>query len=450
MNRHYDYLVIGAGSGGIASSRRAAGYGARTALIEGGAIGGTCVNVGCVPKKVMWNTASIAELLHDAPYYGFDIQHNGFDWSAIKRARDAYVQRLHGIYDRGLDLSGVERVHGWARFIDAHTVEADGERYSADHILVATGGRPQVPDIPGAELGITSDGFFALERQPRHAVVVGAGYIAVEFAGLLSSLGTDVTMLLRREVFLRRFDAALRETLMDEMQNAGINILTCMHLDRLERGPGGSLIAQSTSGETLGSVDCVVWAIGRLPNSDKLALERAGVETDQSGYVKVDDYQNTTAAGIYAVGDVTGRVQLTPVAIAAGRRLADRLFGGHPDARLDYESIPTVVFSHPPIGTIGMTEDRARELYGEGSVKVYQSRFVNMFYAVTERKPPTVMKLVTVGEQEKIVGCHVIGAHADEIIQGFSVAIKMGARKRDFDRTVAIHPTAAEEFVTMR
>ncbi|GMR03667.1 MAG: glutathione-disulfide reductase [Gammaproteobacteria bacterium] len=450
MAEHFDYLVIGGGSGGIASARRAAGHGARTALIGAGAIGGTCVNVGCVPKKVMWNTASIAEILRDAPAYGFDITHNGFAWPKIKQARDAYIKRLNDIYYRNLDVSGVKLIEGWASFVESHTVAVGNSQYQADHILIATGGRPQVPEIPGAELGITSDGFFQLEDQPTHAVVVGAGYIAVEFVGLLNSLGTGVMMLLRREGFLKRFDPMLRETLMEEMQNAGVNILTCIHLDRLEPEADNKITLHSTTGENITGVDTVIWAIGRTPNTQNMGLELAGVQTDKHGHIKVDDFQNTNASGIYSVGDVTGRVQLTPVAIAAGRRLADRLFGGQADARIDYDNIPTVIFSHPPIGTIGMSEDQARKIYGEGGVKCYQSRFTNMFYAVTERKPPTVMKLVTVGEQQKIIGCHVIGGHADEIIQGFSVAVKMGATKADFDNTMAIHPTSAEEFVTLK
>ena len=450
MTERFDYLVIGGGSGGIASARRAAGHGARTALIAGGAIGGTCVNVGCVPKKVMWNAASVAETLRDAPAYGFDITCNGFSWPKIKRARDAYIKRLNDIYYRNLDVSGVRLIEGWAGFVDSHTVAVGDNQYYADHILIATGGRPQVPDIPGAELGITSDGFFQLEKQPAHAVVVGAGYIAVEFVGLLNSLGTEVMMLLRREGFLKRFDPVLRETLMEEMQNAGVNILTCIHLDRLEAEENNKITLHSTTGESITGIDTVIWAIGRAPNTQNLGLELAGVQTDKQGHIKVDDFQNTNVSGIYAVGDVTGRVQLTPVAIAAGRRLADRLFGGQANARIDYDNIPTVIFSHPPIGTIGMSEDQARKIYGEGWVKCYQSRFTSMFYAVTERKPPTVMKLVTVGDQQKIIGCHVIGEHADEIIQGFAVAVKMGATKADFDNTMAIHPTSAEEFVTLR
>ncbi len=449
MTKHYDYLVIGGGSGGIASARRAAAHGAKVLLIEAVRIGGTCVNVGCVPKKVMWNTSRIAEVLHDARGYGFDVERRGFDWRTIKQARDAYIVRLNDIYDRGLDTAGVAVSTGYARFSGAKRVAVGHDEYSADHILVATGGRPVIPDIDGAELGITSDGFFELEDLPRCVCVVGAGYIAVELAGVLNALGSEVTMLLRKEMLLRSFDATLRETLMEEMERAGINILTRVQIERLEYERNGRIQLRRTDGEVISGFDSVLWAIGRRPNTDDLGLEHVGVEMDRSGFIVTDEWQNTSVEGVYALGDVTPARALTPVAIAAGRRLADRLFGGHADAKLDYENIPTAVFSHPPIGTVGLTEDEAREQYG-GLVKVYQSRFTNMYYAVLERRIPTVVKLVTVGDDDRVVGCHIIGDMADEIIQGFAVAIKMGAYKRDFDSTIAVHPTAAEELVLLR
>ncbi len=450
MAEDFDFVVIGGGSGGIAAARRAAAYGARTALIEAGRIGGTCVNVGCVPKKVMWNTSRIAELLHDAQAYGFSLKRDGFDWQTIKTARDAYVTRLNDIYDRGLKESEVTRLTGHGRFTAADSVAVDGRTLRAEHILIATGGRPVLPDVTGAELGITSDGFFELAAQPRKVAVVGAGYIATELAGVLNALGSEVDVILRKELLLRTFDATLRETVMEEMEAAGINIMTRISGLELERDADGRIRMSHRDGETLSHYDCVLWAIGRRPNSDALDLEQAGVATDAEGYIPTDEFQNTNVPGVYAVGDVTGRTPLTPVAIAAGRRLADRVFGGQAEACLDYENIPSVVFSHPPLGTVGMTEDAARERYGEHDVKVYQSRFTNMYYAVLERRSPTVVKLVTVGDAERIVGCHIVGDFADEIIQGFAVAVKMGARKADFDNTVAIHPTAAEELVTLR
>ncbi len=447
---HFDFLVIGGGSGGIASARRAATFGAKVAIIENNRIGGTCVNVGCVPKKVMWTTSHIAEILNDAPDYGFNLTCNGFNWSTIKRSRDAYVARLNDIYHRNLDVSGVTEITGTGRFVDANTVAVNDVEYTAEHTLIATGGRPMVPDVEGAELGMDSDGFFKLEQQPEKVAIVGAGYIATEFAGVLNSLGSDVTMILRKDRLLREFDASLRETVMDEMQSAGVNILTQRQLKKIERETNETLCLTESNGETMGGFDCLIWAIGRQPLLEQLDLPQAGIEVDRRGFISTDAFQNTNVEGIYAVGDVAGRTALTPVAIAAGRRLADRLFDNQPDARLEYENIPSVVFSHPPLGTVGLTEDEACEQYGHDAVKVYQSRFINMYYAVTERKSPTVVKLVTVGSQEKIVGCHIVGDFADEIIQGFAVAVKMGATKKDFDNTVAIHPTAAEELVTLQ
>ncbi len=450
MSEHYDFVVIGGGSGGIAAARRAAAYGAKTVLIEAGRIGGTCVNRGCVPKKVMWNAASIAATLQDAPDYGFSLRLEGFDWSQLRGARNAYIERLNESYHRGLDSSGVREIAGRARLRDARTVTVNGEELTAEHLLIATGSMPQLPPVPGVELGITSDGFFELAARPQRVMVVGAGYIAAELAGMLNALGAEVSLLLRKEVLLRRFDPMLRETLMEEMQAAGISILAHRRVSRVERAADAALVVHTGDGECIGGLDCLIWAIGRRPNIDGLGLERVGVETTAAGEIAVDPYQNTNVPGVYALGDVTGRWMLTPVAIAAGRRLAERLFGGEPEARLAYENIPTVVFSHPPIATVGLTEDEARVFYGHGTVTVYQTRFTNMLYAVTKHKPATAMKLVTVGEQEKLVGCHVIGANADEMIQGFAVALRLGATKRDFDNTVAIHPTSAEELVLMR
>jgi glutathione reductase (NADPH) len=450
MTNHFDFLVVGGGSGGIAAARRAASHGLKTALIERGPIGGTCVNVGCVPKKVMWNASQLADSLRQAPEYGFDFSPHRFNWSSIKRSRDAYIERLNDIYHRNLEISGVTEISGFAGFQSPGTLAVDDHGYSADHILIATGSAPTVPGIPGAELGITSDGFFQLEDLPRRTAIVGGGYIAVELAGLLNGLGSEVTMVLRGEQFLRSFDATLRETLMEEMQHNGVSILTDIKLSEIKKLGNGSLALLTMGGETVSGFDVVIWATGRKPCTEGLGLDMAGIETDTQGYIVTDAYQNTSVPGIYAVGDVTGRAALTPVAIAAGRRLADRLFGGKQDAHLRYENIPTVVFSHPPIGTVGITEDEAHALYGASAVKVYQSRFTNMRYAVTSKKSPTVVKLVTAGDQEKIVGCHVIGDFADEMIQGFAVAVTMGATKADLDNTVAIHPTAAEELVTLR
>jgi glutathione reductase (NADPH) len=448
--RTFDLVVIGGGSGGLACAQRAVEYGAKVALVESARLGGTCVNVGCVPKKVMWNAAQIAHAAHDAPHYGFDLSLAGHDWGALRAARDAYIQRLNGIYERNLANRKVELVRGHGRFTAVGEVRVGDCTLEAPQVVIATGGRPLVPAIPGAHFGITSDGFFALESRPARVAVVGSGYIAVELAGVFAALGSAVSLVLRRDRVLRHFDAMLGDTLMKIMRDDGMDLVTHALPRALERDVDGSLRLLTADGRTLGPWDCVIWAIGREPLVDELGLDRAGVSLDESGHIAVDPFQRTNVAGIHAIGDVTGRALLTPVAIAAGRRLADRLFGGMTERRLDYSNIPTVVFSHPPIGTVGLSEQEARDRHGAADVKVYTSGFVPMYHALTPRKPRAEMKLVTVGAEQRIVGCHVIGAGADEMLQGFAVAVKMGATKRDFDETVAIHPTSAEEFVTMR
>ncbi len=449
MTQHYDLIAIGGGSGGLSAAERAARYGAKCAVVEKGRLGGTCVNAGCVPKKVMWFAASIAHTLEEAPAYGFQIGEKRLDWGKLKTSRDAYVKGINDWYHTYLSDSNIDEIVGLARFVDDRTIEVEGLKYSADHIVIAPGGAPVIPDSEGAELGITSDGFFELQQLPRRTAVVGSGYIAVELAGMLNALGSDVTMLLRREHLLRNFDATLRENLMEEMLGDGIDILTRTQVKRLVRESSGSLSIDCENGQRLEGFDELIWAIGRYPLTQQLNLQAAGVVVDELGYIPTDKFQQTNVEAIYAVGDVTGQAQLTPVAIAAARRLSDRLFGGMVDRHLPYENIPTVVFSHPPIGTVGLTESKARDLHGD-AVKVYQTRFTAMYNAMTERKQKTAMKLVTVGAQEKVVGCHVIGPGADEMLQGFTVAIRMGATKKDFDDTVAIHPTSAEELVTMR
>jgi glutathione reductase (NADPH) len=461
----FDYLVIGAGSGGIASARRAASYGARVAVVESARLGGTCVNVGCVPKKVMWNAASIAETLHTMHHYGFSDSQSSttFDWGALKASRDKYVERLNGIYARNLESSAVTTLVGRARLLGNHRVSvsaADGRSsetaatYTARHILIATGGVPQVPDGPGVkEFSITSDGFFELEDLPRRAVVVGAGYIAVELAGVLQALGCDTHLAVRKNTFLRGLDETLTDTLADEMARQGVHLHTDTGgLSRIASPDGGATkTVYLENGEVIDDVDVVLVAPGRRPNVDALGLDEAGVETTPRGYIEVDEYSQTTADGVFAVGDVIGRVELTPTAIAAGRRLADRLFGPptYASAKVSYDLVPTVIFSHPPIGTIGLSERDAVAKYGADNVKVYKSKFANLFYGPWQvdydDKPKTAMKLVCAGPEELVVGLHVVGMGADEMLQGFGVALKMGATKADFDSTVAIHPTAAGE-----
>ena len=448
METQYDLIVIGGGSGGLAHAQRAAEYGARVAVVEKGRLGGTCVNVGCVPKKVMWYAASHAHEFHHLADYGFDVEVRGHDWGGLKQRRDAYIARLNGIYGRNLDKRNVVHMPGHARFTGPNTVEVGGQTYTADRFVIATGGYPLIPDLPGAELGITSDDFFELESRPARVALAGSGYIAVELAGVFNALGSDTTILVRKDGVLRDRDEMLRSELQAAMAKSGIRLETGVVPESVAR-TGDGLVLRASDGREFGGFDVLVWAIGRGANSDSLNLAAAGVETDEEGFIPVDDYQQTNVGHVFAIGDVTGREALTPVAIAAGRRLADRLYGGMEGRHLDYAMIPTVIFSHPAIGTVGLTEAEAREKFGD-SVRVYESGFTGMYYALGEDKQRSSMKLVVVGDDERVVGCHIIGEGADEMLQGFAVAIRMGATKKDFDDTVAIHPTSAEELVTMR
>jgi glutathione reductase (NADPH) len=444
----FDLLSLGGGSGGLACAQRAAEYGAKVAVVEPARLGGTCVNVGCVPKKVMWNAASVGLSLADAADYGFEVTLGESDWGMLKRKRDAYVLRLNGIYERNLQAKGVSYIRGAARFLDAHSVEVNGERLTARHIVIATGGQATVPDLPGAGLGITSDGFFELAARPKRVAVVGSGYIACELAGAFHELGSEVQLFIRKDHLLTHFDVMLGKSLMREIRVQGLTVQEHVVLREVrEESAKKTLLAQD--GRSFPGFDCLLWAIGRHSNVAGLDLGKAGVKLDDCNFVVTDAFQNTNVAGVYAIGDVSGRAALTPVAIAAGRRLSDRLFGGKPQRRLEYSMIPSVVFTHPPIGTVGASEAEARAQYGD-AVKVYVADFTPMYHAMTRRKSHTDMKLVCVGPEQRIVGCHIIGAGADEMLQGFAVAIRMGATKQDFDDTIAIHPTSAEELVTMR
>jgi glutathione reductase (NADPH) len=444
----FDLICVGGGSGGLACAQRAAEYGAKVAVIEPHRLGGTCVNVGCVPKKVMWNAAGVALGLADAADYGFKVAVDGSDWTLLKRKRDAYVLRLNGIYERNLAAKGIAYVRGAARFLDRGAVEVSGGRMSAHHIVIATGGKAILPDLPGAEHGLLSDDFFSLEQRPKRVAVVGSGYVACEFAGAFHELGSEVELFIRKDHLLMSFDAMLGKALMREMRERGMTVHTHVVPTEVREASGlKTLVAED--GREFSGFDCLQWGIGRAANVAELDLSNAGVAVDDSDFVVTDTFQNTNVPGVYAIGDVTGRAALTPVAIAAGRRLSDRLFGGKTDRHLEYRMIPTVVFTHPPIGTVGASEAEARAQYGD-AVKVYVAEFTPMYHALTSRKSRTDMKLVCVGPEERIVGCHIIGSGADEMLQGFAVAIRMGATKQDFDDTVAIHPTSAEELVTMR
>lgn len=450
MVKEYDYIVIGGGSGGIASANRAAMHGAKVILFEGKEVGGTCVNVGCVPKKVMWYGAQVAETLHRyAGEYGFDVTINKFDFAKLKANRQAYIDRIHGSYERGFDSNGVERVYEYARFVDPHTVEVAGERYTAPHILIATGGHALYPNIPGSEYGITSDGFFELDEVPKRTAVIGAGYIAIEVAGVLNALGSDTHLFVRKDRPLRTFDKDIVDVLVDEMAKSGPTLHTHANATEVVKNADDSLTISFDNGETI-TVDCLIWAIGRAANTSGFGLEKTGVKLTEKGTIYSDEFENTSVPGIYALGDVTGKLDLTPVAVKAGRQLSERLFNNKVDAKLDYTDVATVVFSHPVIGSVGLTEEKAIAKYGAENIKVYKSSFTPMYTALGDNRQPSTMKLVTLGEDEKIIGLHGIGYGVDEMIQGFSVAIKMGATKADFDNTVAIHPTGSEEFVTMR
>jgi glutathione reductase (NADPH) len=449
-NGKYDVIAIGGGSGGLAMVQRAAEYGKRCAVIEAGRLGGTCVNVGCVPKKVMWYAAHQAHALEDAAAYGFDVTLNGHNWDALRRGRDAYVARLNGIYAGNLERKNIDVFKGRGSITGPGRISVNDTELSADCVVLATGGYPFVPNIPGAELGMTSDDFFnTLHARPARVGIVGSGYIAVELAGVFRALGSEVTIFVRFDSVLRSFDPMLQEKLLTQMEQDGIRVVRNATPSSLERNPDG-LTLLTQDGRRHSAMDELVWAIGRGPNVSGLGLADVGIETDERGFIKTGKFQETSLAGSYAIGDITGREALTPVAIAAGRRLSDRLFGGMPERYLDYQTIATVIFTHPPIGTVGLSEPQAREQYPDQEVRVYTSEFVPMYYALMERKVRASMKLITVGAEQRVVGCHVIGDGADEMMQGFAVAIRMGACKQDFDDTIAIHPTSAEELVTMR
>ncbi|KAK9451854.1 uncharacterized protein V1518DRAFT_409723 [Limtongia smithiae] len=469
ITKHYNYLVIGGGSGGLASARRAAGrYGVSAAIIEGsGRLGGTCVNVGCVPKKVMWAAADTAKRLEDASNYGFNIGDKPkFDWTPFVEKRNAYITRLNGIYERNLIKDKVDYISGWARFagdkgekiVEVSLLSGGTEYYTADHILLSVGGYASIPtEIPGAHYGTTSDGFFKLEKQPKRVALVGAGYIGVELAGVFNALGTETHFFIRGETVLRHFDPMIQEYLTQIYIKHGVHLhKKSKSFEKVVKLPSGALqiTYEDENGKSEIEVDTLIWAVGRGPNTAGLKLDIPGIKTDSKDYVVVDEFQNTSIPGIYSVGDDIGWLELTPVAIAAGRRLSDRLFGGpqFKDRKLDYSNVPTAVFSHPEVGTVGLTEPEAREKFGTENVKIYLSKFIGMYYAVFDKqedKESTVYKLIVAGPEEKVVGLHIVGDASAEILQGFGVAIKMGATKDDFDSCVAIHPTSAEELVTL-
>jgi len=451
MTPQYDYhlIVLGGGSGGLAAAFRAAQHGQRVAMLEPGELGGTCVNVGCVPKKALWLAADLSARIGLAAAMGFDVPvRPSLDWKELVVHRQAYIANIHASYLKRLDENKVVRVPRRGRLVDAHTVEcSDGVRISAGHILIATGAHPQRPDIPGAELGLVSDDFFNLCSAPERVAIVGGGYIAVELAGLLQALGSRVTLLVRGERLLERFDAELTGQLAENLRHQGVQVHFGYRLRELRRD-GDAVVAFGHDGPADGQFDAVFFATGRRGNSADLGLEAVGVVVGDKGEVEVDAGQTTAVPSVHAVGDIAGKVGLTPVAIAAARKLMDRLFGGQPQAKMDYENVASVVFSHPALGAVGLSEEEACARYGD--VRVYRSNFRPMLQALADGTQRSVFKLVCVGEEERVVGVHLLGESADEILQGFALAVKMGVTKAQFDDTVAIHPTSAEEVVLMR
>lgn len=485
--KHYDYLVIGGGSGGVASARRAASYGKKVLIIESQykKFGGTCVNVGCVPKKVMWYAGDLAHKKHHLKSYGLsstedEVKYGDFNWGLIQEKRDAYVERLNGIYERNLEREGVEYLYGFAKFHNSNadvevTLSADqkasfigndqekiynkGDKivFSADKVLIATGGRPIVPpSVEGSELGSTSDGFFKLAKQPESVAVVGAGYIGVELAGIFASVGSKTHLVIRGDTVLRSFDDVIQNSITDHYSDKlGINVVKQSgSVKRVEDIGNGKKKVYLGNGDVL-EVDQLIWTVGRTSLLD-IGLDQVGVEIDSKNHIIVDEYQQTANPKVFSLGDVIGKVELTPVAIAAGRKLSNRLFSGqdiYAQDKLDYSNVPSVIFSHPEAGSIGLSTQEAKEKYGESQIKVYNSKFNAMYYAMMdsdELKSPTIYRLVVAGPEEKVVGLHIVGDSSAEILQGFGVAIKMGATKQDFDNCVAIHPTSAEELVTLR
>lgn len=446
--KQYDYICIGGGSGGMASARRAAEYGQKVAIIEEKSLGGTCVNLGCVPKKLFWYAANCHFSLQNASAWGWDVETSGaFNWSMFKSKRDAYINRLNDIYASNCQKANIDVFHAHAQFVDNHLLQAGKERLSAPHILISSGSRPFIPEVDGAELGITSDDFFRLNRQPRSIAIIGSGYIACELAGLLQSLGTKVHLIFRSDRPLKVVSSDISKILQFALSVQGVKLYPNVQIEKIQKEHNRYHIALSNSE----MIECeeLLWATGRVPNTERLGLENTDIERNEDNAIRVDTLQNTNVEGVYAVGDVTNYCNLTPVAIAAGRKLAARLFLNQ-EVKQDYHDIPSVIFTHPPIAYVGLNEEKAKNQYPAKQLKIYQTQFNPMSRAFDQHRIPTLMKLICLGDEERIIGIEMIGDGADEMLQGFAVAVKMGALKKDFDATVAIHPTSAEELVTLR
>ncbi|MGY0399895.1 MAG: glutathione-disulfide reductase [Ostreibacterium sp.] len=446
--KHYDLICIGGGSGGIAAAKRAAEYNAKVLVIEPNKWGGTCVNVGCVPKKITWHAAQIVDFAHLAKDYGFSKLDPQLTYQKFVDKRDKFIEKLNAIYQNGLDNANIDYLIGYAQFIDKHTVTVNNEAITATHIIIAVGGKPMIPNIEGANYGINSDGFFALRELPTSIAVVGAGYIAVELAGVMNVLGVETHLIVRKNRFLKQVDDDINATLTQQMINDGVNIHFETEIQSISKQNGHLSLSLTTHKQL--NISKLLWATGRKPVTDTIGLANTEIKTHPNGNIVTDSQQNTTQTGVYAIGDITGQPALTPAAIEAGRQLAERLFNDKPHAKADFTYVPTVIFSHPAIASVGLTEHEAIEQYGKDKITTYRSTFNPLLRSMTEHKVPTMMKMVCVGDEQTVIGLHLIGDFVDEVIQGFSVAVQMGAKKADFDRTLAIHPTSGEELVTMR
>ncbi|WP_124058567.1 glutathione-disulfide reductase [Vaginisenegalia massiliensis] len=449
--KEYDLITIGGGSGGIAAANRAAEYGAKVAVIEAKQIGGTCVNLGCVPKKIGWYAAGINQAIeHYGPGYGFEVQDKSFDYGQFLKARQAYIERSRQAYLQRFNKNDIDLIEGFATFKSDHIVQVNGEDLYGRHIIIATGGRAIKPDIPGAQWCETSDDFFAWQKLPKSVAIVGAGYIALELANLLNDFGVETHLLIRHDRPLRQFDALLGQEWMHAAKASGIHLHSHVRIDEVKRDEVSQQLVCYQDNQAIVQVERVIMAVGRQANTQQLKLETTQIKVNKEGTIQVDEGHQTHANGVYAIGDVIGKLDLTPVAIRAGRQLAEYLFNQAPSSKIDYDNVPTVIFSHPPMGSIGLSQEQAEERYGQGQIKVYQAKFYSMYASAAFHREACVFKLICQGPNERIVGLHAIGHGVDEMIQGFAVAIKMGATKPDFDATVAIHPTGSEEFVTMR
>lgn len=444
----FDLIVIGAGSGGIAAAVRASKLGAKVLLIDKGIIGGTCVNVGCIPKKVMWYASHLADMFARAPSLGFDAKFPNLDWEYLIKKRNEYISRIHVSYGKTFEKHNITYIEASAKLISKNEVQAGDKHYKANHIIIATGSTPLIPRLPGAQHGITSDGFFELNAPPRNVAVIGAGYIAVELSGILQRLGSRVNICVRTDTILRNFDPFISKYTEQFLEHQGVYIQKQFTPMMIERQHNEQFCLVSDKEQRIHDLDCIIWAIGRTPNTKNIGLEDVGVEMNDNGIIVTDVEDNTTVDGIYALGDITHHKHLTPVAIRSGRRLAERLFG-NATLPLDDDLIPSIIFSHPPIGTMGLSEPEAKEKFGDNQVKVYETEFKSMFEWFMKNPIPFGIKLVTQGDDEHVVGCHIAGPNSDEMLQGFAVAMQMGATKQDFDNTIAIHPTSSEELVLL-